>query len=75
MIKVILISLLAIVSLSAQASNAEVDTLKTNFFGVPLKSDSVKKADMQEINEIGIIRHTIREFDRTHDDYIEPPHY
>jgi hypothetical protein len=30
---------------------------------------------MQEINEIGIIRHTIREFDRTHDDYIEPPHY
>ena len=75
MIKVILISLLAIVSLSAKASNAEVDTLKTNFFGVPLKSDSVKKADMQEINEIGIIRHTIREFDRTHDDYIEPPHY
>ena len=75
MIKVILISLLAIVSLSAKASNADVDTLKTNFFGVPLKSDSIRKADMQEINEIGIIRHTIREFDRTHDDYIEPPHY
>ncbi len=71
MIKVILISLMAIVSLSsAKASNAEVDTLKTNFFGVPLKSDSVRKADLQEINEIGIIRHTIREFDRTHDDYI-----
>ena len=68
MIKVILISLLAIVSLSAKASNAEADTLKTNFFGVPLKSDSVKKADMQEINEIGISRHTTREFDRTHDD-------
>ena len=74
MIKVILISLLAIASLSS-AKASSPDTLKTNFFGVPLKSDSIKKADIQEINEIGILRHTIREFDRTNDDYIEPPHY
>ena len=75
MIKVILISLLALISLSSAKASEEADTLKKNFFGVPLKTDSVRKAAQEEINEIGVIRHTIREFDRTHDDYIEPPHY
>ena len=35
-----------------------------------LHTDTVKKS-----NEIGIIRETIRGFDRTEDDYIEPNHY
>ena len=40
------------------------------------KPDSVKiKAAKEEIGEIGVIRHTIREFDRTQDDWIEPQHY
>ena len=50
------------------------------FFGdiirvMPVKPDSVKQVAKEEINEIGVIRHTIREFDRTQDEWIEPQHY
>ena len=75
MIKAILISLFAFVSILSARASENMDSLKRNIFGVPVKTDSARKAASDEIGEIGVIRHTIREFDRTHDEYIEPPHY
>ena len=87
MVRFLLISLLAFVTVSSLGAGlseqkaagdsirkVRVDS-KTNFFGVPLKNDSVRMAALEEIKEIGVIRHTIREFDRTHDEWIEPQHY
>ena len=75
MTKSLLIFLLAFGSIFPAKASEDTDSILKRLFGVPVKNDSVRKVASEEINEIGIIRHTIREFDRTQDDWIEPPHY
>ena len=39
------------------------------------KADILKRDTVKKQHEIGVIRQTIRGFDRLQDDYIEPQHY
>lgn len=69
-------TLLILTMLMGWATAAAQDSLQTERLRTEMqKADILQTDTVKKQHEIGIIRETIRGFDRTEDDYIEPQHY
>ena len=69
-------TLLILTMLMGWATAAAQDSLQTERLRTEMqKADILQTDTIKKQHEIGIIRETIRGFDRTEDDYIEPQHY
>ena len=69
-------TLLILTMLMGWATATAQDSLQTERLRTEMqKADILQTDTVKKQHEIGIIRETIRGFDRTEDDYIEPQHY